>query len=263
MSMKRLLQSCFFIFVSVILLGCSTTNKEPDRVKMNTDDVPIRALRRIIVETPMTSPVVVAAPNPAPLTSKPSQTYSSNTSVPSGGTASFIPFKQLLVRPDPPSGSYYTFVYFPSQATTSKLKTQYELICQMWQSHFLPKAEVLMYKDVAETPLPVYWLLRDLRSSEDSCENLVRWYDYMRAISILPKKSRPNTPSLVAVIGKSTIIMDLQGLTSEEDIDRAFTIWKEHIAVPKGKNEDLNAVTLAFSAKKALGILAGILQLKT
>lgn len=180
---------------------------------------------------------------------------------PSGG--SFRPYKQFLVRPDTPVEVSYTLVYFPAQPSTTKLTKQYESVCQMWKSHFYAKDEILGYLNAGEEPIPVYWLLRDVRKPDDTCDNLVRWYDFVRATSLLKKKHRPKGPALVALIEGRVITMDLSGLSDEEDLDRAFSVWKEHIVTPSEEDEQLNAITMVYSAKKALGVLASILQIKS
>lgn len=243
----------------VLFSGCASKVKEPEQVSEVYSSAPIRAM----ILTEPSRGVYSGSPPSASKSAKtaPSVTNNDIYTFPSGG--SFRPYKQFLVRPDTPVEVSYTLVYFPAQPSTTKLTKQYESVCQMWKSHFYAKDEILGFLNDGEEPIPVYWLLRDVRKPDDTCDNLVRWYDFVRATSLLKKKHRPKGPALVALIEGRVITMDLSGLSDEEDLDRAFSVWKEHIVTPSEKDEQLNAITMVYSAKKALGVLASILQIKS
>lgn len=253
------LQSFGILFGAIGLIGfiASCTNTTSEKASSNQTVV-------------ITAPAPVAAPAPAParppvrLPAPPSIMDQGGITTLPGSSASsgpvYVSYKSFLVSSDPITTRPYSFVYFGKPATTEKLKKQYILICQMYMDTFSDKEETEAFLDIQKEKLiPVFWFSK-YKKDDKTCETLVKDYDYRRARSLINLEVKaPPTPSLVARFGKFSIVMELNGLDNQEDLDLAFSTWKEKIATFPEKDYDMTVISIVYSAKKVLGALGQIL----
>lgn len=224
----RQMFSRIFPLTLLFLFGCQWSN-----IINHEIDTPVAAVKPIV---PASGPVV--RPPTLPIV--------------------FIPYKRFLVATEAIQETPFSYIHFPKQPTTSKLKIQYRQICQMYLSSFDNKANLVKYLDKRQEKLiPVYWFTKQ-KQKIDTCDLLITGYDYERARRLYPKATT-YTPSLIAIFDNYTIRMDLKQLTSEEDLDLAFSIWKQYIVNYPSASKDLDVVTLMFSMKKVLGAFEHIL----
>jgi len=111
-------------------------------------------------------------------------------------------------------------------------------VCESYQRNLEPLAA---FRDAATSEVVVtYWLLGMKKGTPcpRNCENLVGRYDYVRASRIAARVERPGVsgPLLVAFAPPPTaggsgdsLVLDLSDF-SDEDLDRAFGIWKDRIS---------------------------------
>ena len=130
----------------------------------------------------------------------------------------------------------------------------------MYLDTFSDKEETLTYfSPTTEKLIPVFWFSKK-KWEDKSCEALIKDYDYQRARSLINQNVKaPPTPSLVARFGNYSIVMELNGLDNQEDLDMAFSTWKDKITRFPEKDYDMTVISLVYSAKKVLGVFGQIL----
>lgn len=266
--MKRLTLSSLGFVVGVIgLVGffASCTNTSTEKTSSQ---------ETVTVVVPAPAPMIAPAPAPAPVAApKPTRPYvpsiidppgsgSEHQTVRSPPSTIYVTYGTILTPSDDIRERPYSFVYFPKGPTTQGLKQQYKLICEMYNETFADKQSVSRYLDKkTEKLLPVYWLSRTENPEQPvGCDVMVKEYDYQRAWYLMKMLNRKyTTPNLVAKFGNYVVRMNLDGLEKQEDIDLAFTVWKEHVATYPSREKDLTVVSMVFSARKVLGAFATIL----
>lgn len=160
-----------------------------------------------------------------------------------------------------PNG-FYSFVYLDRPNTTESRTKHYTAICNMYMSIFYNKDITKKYLDIStQKLLPVYWFTFTSKEPSD-CETMVKDYNYLRAKAIVKSlKKTYLSPCLIAVFGDSIVTMDLANLIKDEDLDIAFTTWKEYIVIQPKEDKDLDIVNMVISAKKVLESLKTILSI--
>lgn len=221
------------------------------------------------VEKPVTAnaPEVIirpATPAAAPSPYRPPSMIDSGpiTKAPASSekTVTYVSYKSFLTTAEPITTRPYSFVYFGKPATTAKLRQQYIMICQMYMDTFSDKEETETYFNInTEKLIPVFWFSKKKREDK-TCDVLIKDYDYQRARSLINHEvSAPPTPSLVARFGKYSIVMELKDLDNQEDLDLAFSTWKDKITRFPERDYDMTVISLVYSAKKVLGAFGQIL----
>lgn len=265
--MKRLLWKTVAIWVgvaSVLFLSysCSNTSMEasnPQSKPSTQVQKPITASApELAIRTPPPAPAAAPAPHRVP--SIVDEPRAISTPASSESSRTYVSYKSFLTSGEPITTRPYSFVYFGKPPTTTKLKQQYILICQMYLDTFSEKEETETYFNPnTEKLIPVFWFSKKKRDDK-GCEALIKDYDYQRARSLINQRvSAPPTPSLVARFGNYSIVMELNGLDNQEDLDMAFSTWKDKITRFPEKDYDMTVISLVYSAKKVLGVFGQIL----
>lgn len=243
----------------IALVGCENNSVSQ---KANAPEVRESAI--------VTSPATQApAPAPAPIRRPPPPSIMDQggvTTLPSTSASAgksehvYVSYKSFLVSSDPITTRPYSFIYFGKPPTTAKLKQQYILICQMYMDTFSDKEETEAFLDIRKEKLiPVFWFSK-YKKDDKTCETLVKDYDYRRVRSLINQQVKPPpTPSLVARFGNYSIVMELYGLDNQEDLDLAFSTWKDKITSFPEKDYDMTVISIVYSAKKVLGAFSQIL----
>ena len=278
--MKRFNLGTFGILIGVIgLVGffASCTHTTTETPVQQSRPTPVEPEKPIIAHAPVPAPapprpqeLAIRKPpppshGPAPSPYRPPSIIDNGptTTAPassSGREYTYVSYKSFLTTGEPITTRPYSFVYFSKPPTTTKLKQQYILICQMYMDTFSDKEETETYFNAStEKLIPVFWFSKK-KKDDKNCETLIKEYDYQRVRSLINKEVKPPpTPSLVARFGKYSIVMELDGLDNQEDLDMAFSTWKDKITRFPEKDYDMTVISLVYSAKKVLGVFGQIL----
>lgn len=201
-----------------------------------------------------------AASSPAPIDLNDREDHRAMAPAPASASPVYVAYKTVLAPSDAIQEHPYSFVYFPKAPTTTRLKDHYKAICEMYVETFADKPTTAKYLDhKTEKLLPVFWFSKKT-SEEQPCDALIKDYDYQRAKFVIKSLKRSyDTPNLVAYFGNYIVRMNLAGVEKQEDLDLAFSVWKEHIATYPQKEKDLTIVSVVYSARKVLGAFGTIL----
>lgn len=246
----------FIISVTLVSVACTSTTDERTKLATSSEQT-------IVMSAPAPvhiPPAPTAAPAPKPYvpsiidSGPPTSTISSSTPT---GKLTYVSYKSFLLTTDPITTRPYSFIYFGKPPTTNKLRQQYILICQMYMDTFSDKEETETFLDIRKEKLiPVFWFSK-YKKEDKTCETLVKDYDYRRARSLINQSVVvPPTPSLIARFGNFSIVMELKGLDTQEDLDLAFSTWKDKITSFPEKDYDMTVISIVYSAKKVLGALS-------
>jgi hypothetical protein len=150
--------------------------------------------------------------------------------------ASRVPARTFLIRGERPQAGYgaYGYVVFTMRPDSGK-QTRYERVCDSYMRNF---SEVSEFQGRDPSSLMVtYWPL-EKRSNSFECSQLVASYDYTTATSIAADVGKLSSAGPVLIAWKNAyvadqvqpnaLVLDMSDF-SDEDLDRAFGIWKENI----------------------------------
>lgn len=153
-------------------------------------------------------------------------------------TTANIPARDVLLRGQAaPSGfgayGYVLFTVRPSPNTQARFRA----VCEAYQGSFESVEE---FPGVSPSQLMVtFWPLRSKPQASEDCSAWVAGYDFARAAPIAQVISRLGVPGPVLVAwqepfgpkssGKDALVLDMSDF-SDEDVGRAFLIWKNQLS---------------------------------
>ena len=189
-------------------------------------------------------------------------------------SSSAVPVRAYLFVGEPTPQGYgaYGFLIFNARPSETDVK-RYELICEK----FREKLEQAWGQTVEErsNQMATFWPLQIPRSSGVEfwpCQKLIETYDYRRAaeIATVIHKQAVSGPILAAwarpfedSASSQALVLDLSDF-ADEDLDRAFGIWRDRITRDPAVWRDGFIVVLCREALRSLlqkygdGILAVI-----
>ncbi|MFZ1288522.1 MAG: hypothetical protein WAR79_00410 [Melioribacteraceae bacterium] len=156
------------------------------------------------------------------------------------GGSVYLPVRDFLKSDEDPQEGFgaYGYLLFTHRPIDSE-KERYSIICNSFFSEIIDMNEYSEY-DISKF-MVTFWLIKDskdLTSKNNNCEEYISNYDFARAQVIASSINRNSVegPILVAWTlpfllnnNKSAqLILDMSNF-SNEDISRAFRIWKDRI----------------------------------
>lgn len=231
------------ILLSLILFGCSTAgNSIIKSTEVPTDDYIEDDIR-------MTQPKPITSSLPPILITHSVIDY----------TVDNILYKSFLLPNNIiPEDTFINFIYFPRKPITKKEIDQYVFICKVW-SNSLPSEKEAKLHIKKENLIPLYWSLSKPSNYSD-CKNLVMNYDYVRMkMFVSENKLSENKVQLLGIYNNVYVSINLTKITKEEDIILSFDVWRDKMSRVPEKSSVLDIFTIVDSAKKVLGVLAGLI----
>jgi hypothetical protein len=151
-----------------------------------------------------------------------------------------VPVRGYLAQGQQPEADLgaYGYLLFTTQPS-AQTRPRYLRVCESYRRSLVNINQ--FPRDDKGTPLMItYWLVRQRlnRNAEPSCAQLVDNYDYATATQIASAVQRFKATGPVLVAWQKPFGQEQQGEAllldmsdfSDEDLDRAFDIWKDRIA---------------------------------
>jgi hypothetical protein len=158
------------------------------------------------------------------------------------GSCARIPVRGYLYAGETASQGFgaYGYLLFTKEPN-DETRARYELICDSYLRNFEPRSA---YGGKKPGSLMItYWMLTtthaETSDAESDCKQLLGKYDYARAYEMVSAISKLTSPGPVLVaweqpyasdttLKEDALILDMSDF-SNEDLDRAFGIWKDRI----------------------------------
>lgn len=158
----------------------------------------------------------------------------------------------------------YSFIYFHTKAYNKELRVKHLKICEAWQASFNNKKEIMNALDFREDIdiHTLYWFDKRLLTDDDSCDSLLNYYDYPRALMTgVRLKINTRKTQIVTRLGKEILIVDLTNV-KEQDIDKVIDIWHDKICNPIITSKEIKLISLLDAFKTTLGVLGKIVKIQ-
>jgi hypothetical protein len=185
------------------------------------------------------------------ITTAPAPTYSENEKfLKMADKMELTKTREILYKNETIKSNIYGMVIFTSKPVSDEEKLLYKDICRYWESSLYTKQELAVPADV-ET-FSTYWpsAIKSGSDTLSSCNSL-HSYNYAYVTKLVNSlKIKKTGPFLLAVYNdgkkKKYVLLNIGAMSSnEEDIKRAFDIWKYEFLVNKhGWSSTFNIINL-------------------
>ncbi|MGZ5856564.1 MAG: hypothetical protein ACXWJK_04925 [Burkholderiaceae bacterium] len=158
-----------------------------------------------------------------------------------------------------------SLIFLPRKPVTKAEQMQYEAICEIWQASFpltsSVQTNVEEMKDIVIVPF--YWLTNG-KAKTETCKDLVKNYDYLRA-QVFARKNKLITTrvQILTQIPAGVITMNLTSVKKKDDLVIAMDTWQTKMTRMPSKPTNLYAIDLVTSARQVLGVLGSLIAFKS
>lgn len=162
-------------------------------------------------------------------------------------------------EPAPPGYGAYGYLLFNAQPSSNELK-RYQQVCESYKRSLIASPGL---SEMRAREMATFWPLQMKRATRVgySCYTMIERYDYRRAaeISSAVHKQGARGPVLTAWTkpfeensSTDALVLDLSDF-SQEDLDRAFAIWRERITTnPEAWQNGLNLIVFREAFRSLL-----------